>query len=84
MKDLSRLTSPTTRLDGRAFILAYVWTRHVEPRQNGDKLRATEIGNASRNACWGFVATFLIVFLIAPASQAYLELLSAAMTEAEI
>ena len=30
-----------------AFILAYIWTRHIEPRQNGDRLRTTEIWERS-------------------------------------
>src|SRR6478672_9685561 len=26
-----------------AFLLAYIWTRHIEPRQGGDRLQAVEI-----------------------------------------
>ena len=67
-----------------AFILAYIWTRHIEPRRNGDRLRTTEIWERFPKFVLGFVATFLIVFVIALASEAYLKPLSAAMSEANV
>ena len=67
-----------------AFILAYIWTRHIEPRQNGDGLRTTEIWERFPKFVLGFVATFLIVFVIALASEAYQKPLSAAMNEANV
>ena len=67
-----------------AFILAYIWTRHIEPRQNGDRLRTTEIWERFPKFVLGFVATFLIVFVIALASEAYVKPLSAAMSEANV
>jgi uncharacterized membrane protein YadS len=67
-----------------AFILAYIWTRHIEPRQNGDGLRTTEIWDRFPKFVLGFVATFLIVFVIALASEAYQKPLSAAMNEANV
>ena len=67
-----------------AFILAYIWTRHIEPRQNGDRLRTAEIWERFPKFVLGFVVTFLIVFAIALASEAYLKSLSAAMSEANV
>jgi uncharacterized membrane protein YadS len=67
-----------------AFILAYIWTRHIEPRQNGDGLRTTEIWDRFPKFVLGFVATFLIVFVIALASEAYQKPLSAAMNDANV
>jgi uncharacterized membrane protein YadS len=67
-----------------AFILAYIWTRHIEPRQNGDSLRIMEIWERFPKFVLGFVATFLIVFVIALASEAYQKPLSAAMNEANV
>ena len=67
-----------------AFILAYIWTRHIEPRQKGDSLRITEIWERFPKFVLGFVATFLIVFVIALASEPYQKPLSAAMNEANV
>jgi uncharacterized membrane protein YadS len=67
-----------------AFVLAYIWTRYIEPRQNGDRLRTAEIWERFPKFVLGFVATFLIVFVIAVASEAYLKPLSAAMSEANV
>jgi uncharacterized membrane protein YadS len=67
-----------------AFLLAYIWTRHIEPRQGGDRLQAVEIWERFPKFVLGFIATFLIVFLIALASNAYLKPLSAAMNEANV
>jgi hypothetical protein len=67
-----------------AFLLAYVWTRHMRPRQDGDGLQAVEIWERFSKFVLGFIATFLIVFLIALASNAYLKPLSAGMNEANV
>jgi uncharacterized membrane protein YadS len=67
-----------------AFILAYIWTRHIEPRPNGDRLRIAEIWERFPKFVVGFVATFLIVFVLALASETYQTPLSAAMNEANV
>jgi uncharacterized membrane protein YadS len=67
-----------------AFILAYIWTSYIEPRKKGDRLRGAEIGERFPKFVLGFVATFLVVFLIALASEAYVKSLGAAMTEANV
>jgi len=67
-----------------AFILAVIWTRYIEPRKEGDELRTGEIWERFPKFVLGFVATFLIVFLIALASDAHVEPLSAAMKEANV
>jgi uncharacterized membrane protein YadS len=67
-----------------AFLLAYIWTRHIEPRQGADRLQAVEIWERFPKFVLGFIATFLIVFFIALASNAYLKPLSAAMNEANV
>jgi uncharacterized membrane protein YadS len=67
-----------------AFVLAYIWTRYIEPRKAGDELRSAEIWERFPKFVLGFVATFLAVFLIAVTSDAYLKPLSNAMNEANI
>ena len=52
-----------------AFLLAYIWTRHIEPRKPGDKLRAAEIWERFPKFVLGFVRTFLVVLLIGLASS---------------
>src|SRR5215510_11425999 len=47
-----------------SFLLAYIWTRHIEPRRPGDELRAGEIWERFPKFVLGFTATFLIVLLI--------------------
>ncbi|MGH6735904.1 MAG: putative sulfate exporter family transporter [Methyloceanibacter sp.] len=67
-----------------AFILAYIWTRHIEPRKEGDELRSREIWERFPKFVLGFVATFLIVFVIALTSEAAAKPLDAAMSEANV
>ena len=52
-----------------AFILAYIWTRHIEPRRPGDELRGAEIWERFPKFVLGFVATFLIVLADRPELQ---------------
>jgi uncharacterized membrane protein YadS len=67
-----------------AFLLAYIWTSYIEPRKKGDELRGREIWERFPKFVLGFVATFLIVFLIAIASETYVKPLGAAMSEANV
>jgi uncharacterized membrane protein YadS len=67
-----------------AFILAYIWTSYIEPRKQGDALRSAEIWERFPKFVLGFVATFLVVFLIALASEVNLRPLRAAMDEANV
>ena len=68
-----------------AFILAYIWTRHIEPRQPGDRLRIGEIWERFPKFVLGFIATFLIVLLIGlGSSQASLKTVNAAMDQANV
>lgn len=47
-----------------AFVLAYVWTRHIEVRE-GDKARAVEIWQRFPKFIIGYVITFVLVLLLA-------------------
>ena len=47
-----------------AFVLAYVWTRHIEVRE-GDKARAVEIWHRFPKFIIGYVITFVLVLLLA-------------------
>ena len=68
-----------------AFILAYIWARHIEPRRPGDELRSGEIWERFPKFVLGFVATFLIVLLIGlSSSAASLKTLNAAMDQANV
>ncbi|HXF76273.1 MAG TPA: putative sulfate exporter family transporter [Methylomirabilota bacterium] len=67
-----------------AFLLAFIWTRYIEPRKKGDELRGAEIWERFPKFVLGFVATFLVVFLIALASEALVKPLGAAMNEANV
>ena len=68
-----------------AFILAYIWARHIEPRRPGDELRGGEIWERFPKFVLGFVATFLIVLLIGlSSSAASLKTLNAAMDQANV
>src|SRR5207244_10509166 len=68
-----------------AFILAYIWTRHIEPRRPGDRLRAAEIWQRFPKFVLGFAATFLIVLLIGlNSSPALLKTVNAAMDQANV
>ncbi len=46
-----------------AFILAYIWTRHIEPAK-GHKAHLAEIWDRFPKFVLGFVATFLVVLII--------------------
>jgi uncharacterized membrane protein YadS len=48
-----------------AFILAYIWTNHVNPRRGGDKAKAIEIWQGFPKFILGFVATFVIALALA-------------------
>src|SRR5215468_4105278 len=68
-----------------SFLLAYIWTRHIEPRRPGDELRAGEIWERFPKFVLGFTATFLIVLLIGfNASPALLKILNASMDQANV
>jgi uncharacterized membrane protein YadS len=43
-----------------AFVLAYIWTNHVNPARNADKAKPIEIWRRFPKFILGFVATFLI------------------------
>jgi hypothetical protein len=68
-----------------AFLLAYIWTRHIEPRRPGDALRAGEIWERFPKFVLGFVATFLLVLVIGlRSSPGMLQTLNAAMDQANV
>jgi uncharacterized membrane protein YadS len=67
-----------------AFLLAYIWTRYIEPRKAGDELRAVEIWDRFPKFVLGFVATFLVVFLLALSAPGDAKPLGAAMNEANV
>jgi uncharacterized membrane protein YadS len=68
-----------------AFILAYIWTRYIEPRRRGDELRGREIWERFPKFVLGFVATFLLVLLISLGSgPAMLRTVNAAMDQANV
>jgi uncharacterized membrane protein YadS len=48
-----------------AFILAYIWTNHVNPARNADKAKTIEIWRRFPKFILGFVATFLIALALA-------------------
>jgi uncharacterized membrane protein YadS len=65
-----------------AFVLAYVWTKHIEVRE-GNVARAGEIWQRFPKFIIGYVLTFLLIlFLALGASPAFLGKLKAAMGEA--
>lgn len=68
-----------------AFLLAYIWTRFIEPRRAGDELRAREIWERFPKFVLGFAGTFLLVLLIGLASTpAALNTVNAAMDQANV
>jgi uncharacterized membrane protein YadS len=68
-----------------AFLLAYIWTRHIEPRKSDDPLRFAEIWERFPKFVLGFAATFVIVLLIGlNASPAFLKTANAAMDQANV
>ena len=65
-----------------AFVLAYIWTRHIEVRE-GNVARAGEIWQRFPKFIIGYVITFVLVLLLAlGASPAFLGKVKAAMGEA--
>jgi uncharacterized membrane protein YadS len=68
-----------------SFILAYVWTRHIEPRRAGDEVRFGEIWERFPKFVLGFLATFLLVLGLGLASSpAALKTIDAAMAQANV
>jgi uncharacterized membrane protein YadS len=68
-----------------SFILAYIWSRHIEPRRAGDELRFREIWERFPKFVLGFLATFLLVLGITLASSpAVLKTVDGAMAQANI
>jgi uncharacterized membrane protein YadS len=68
-----------------AFLLAYIWTRHIEPRRPGDRLRAAEIWERFPKFVLGFALTFLVVLLIGlNSSPIFLRTVNAAMDQANV
>lgn len=51
-----------------AFILAYIWTNHINPRE-GDRARVSEIWQRFPKFILGFVATFLVGLVLALSSS---------------
>ena len=48
-----------------AFILAYIWTKHVNPRPGADKAQLREIWERFPKFILGFIATFLVALALA-------------------
>jgi uncharacterized membrane protein YadS len=68
-----------------SFLLAYLWTRHIEPRRAGDDLSSREIWQRFPKFVLGFLATFLIVLGIGlTASPGTLKSIDSAMSQANI
>jgi uncharacterized membrane protein YadS len=53
-----------------AFILAYIWTNHINPGRSGDRAKVSEIWQRFPKFILGFVATFLIALALALGTQA--------------
>jgi uncharacterized membrane protein YadS len=53
-----------------AFILAYIWTNHINAQPGGDKAKASEIWQRFPKFIIGFVLTFLIGFYLAGTASA--------------
>src|SRR6266480_1721482 len=65
-----------------AFILAYIWTTHIEVRE-GDRAKAGEIWNRFPKFIIGYVVTFLVILLLAlGATPALMAKVKSAMGEA--
>jgi uncharacterized membrane protein YadS len=68
-----------------AFILAYIWTNHINPRPGGQKARAGEIWQRFPKFILGFVATFAIALALALSTDAGVSgKLAAAIGEANV
>ena len=65
-----------------AFVLAYIWTKHIEPRP-GDTVQVREIWDRFPKFVIGYVLTFLVILLVAlTASAPTVAAVKAAMGEA--
>src|SRR5258708_36978699 len=53
-----------------AFILAYIWTNHIEVRPAGEKAKIGEIWERFPKFIIGYVLTFLVVLLLAFGAEA--------------
>ncbi len=53
-----------------AFILAYIWTNHIEVRPAGDKAKIGEIWERFPKFILGYVLTFLVVLVLAFGAEA--------------
>jgi len=53
-----------------AFILAYIWTNHINVQAGGDKAKAAEIWQRFPKFIIGFVLTFLVTFALATTADA--------------
>jgi uncharacterized membrane protein YadS len=66
-----------------AFILAYIWTNHIDAEKNSEKAKASEIWQRFPKFILGFVVTFLVGLLLAAgASPEKLAKLTPAIGEA--
>jgi uncharacterized membrane protein YadS len=52
-----------------AFVLAYVWTRHIEVRGTGEQAKAREIWERFPKFVIGYVLTFVLILLLALAAS---------------
>src|SRR5205809_4769046 len=53
-----------------AFVLAYIWTNHIEVRAAGDKAKIREIWERFPKFILGYVLTFLVVLVLAYGAEA--------------
>jgi uncharacterized membrane protein YadS len=68
-----------------AFILAYIWTNHVNPARNTDRAKIIEIWERFPKFILGFAATFLIALTLALGTPAGASgKLAAAISEANV
>ena len=68
-----------------AFILAYLWTNHINPRPGADKAKAVEIWRSFPKFILGFAVTFVITLALAVGAQGGASAkLAAAIGEANI
>src|SRR3984885_13204876 len=67
-----------------AFILAYIWTNHINPRAGAQKARLGEIWERFPKFILGFVATFLITLALALGTTVGSGQLNAAIGEANV
>ncbi len=66
-----------------AFILAWIWTSKIEPRE-GEKVEARQIWERFPKFVLGYMATFLVVLLLAATSPGLVGQLKLAMNEANV